>query len=183
MLFWLLRFPLWNLLLFSWVYIWMLVVFSFLQPSVFFLYLCACCFNDNMLWGRSILVMSVWCPGVFVYLNGHSFLLIWEIFCYYFVEYIMNSFCLLAPLFLLQCLWFSDLFFWWSQWVLAYYFHRSWVFWLRNCSSVFPLITISSLRLRFCLLLVLVCWVAFHFVLYFCFILFSEVFHIMVHFL
>jgi hypothetical protein len=36
--------------------------------------LCACCFNDNMSWGSSILVKSVWCPGGFLYLNGCSFL-------------------------------------------------------------------------------------------------------------
>jgi hypothetical protein len=35
---------------------------------------CACCFNDNMSWGTSILVKSVWCPGGFLYLNGQNFL-------------------------------------------------------------------------------------------------------------
>jgi hypothetical protein len=47
-----------------------------------------------MSWGDFILVKSVWCPGGFLYLNGHSFLEIWEIFCYYFIEYIMNPYCL-----------------------------------------------------------------------------------------
>jgi hypothetical protein len=37
---------------------------------------------------------------------------------------------LLSPLLLLQCPWFSGLVFWWSQWVLTYCFHRSWVVWL-----------------------------------------------------
>jgi hypothetical protein len=36
--------------------------------------LCACCFNNNMLWDSSILVKSVWCPGGFLYPNGHIFL-------------------------------------------------------------------------------------------------------------
>jgi hypothetical protein len=35
---------------------------------------------------RSILVESVWCSGGFLHLD------IWEIFCYYFVEYIMYPF-------------------------------------------------------------------------------------------
>jgi hypothetical protein len=47
-----------------------------------------------MPWGGSILVKSVWCPGGFLYLNGQNFLEIWGIFCYYFIECIMNSFCL-----------------------------------------------------------------------------------------
>jgi hypothetical protein len=40
------------------------------------------------------LVKSVWCHGGFLNLNGHNFLEIWEIFHYYFIEYIMNPFCL-----------------------------------------------------------------------------------------
>jgi hypothetical protein len=36
--------------------------------------------------------MSVWCPGAFLYLNGHLFLKIWEFLCYYFVEYIAYNF-------------------------------------------------------------------------------------------
>jgi hypothetical protein len=56
--------------------------------------LCVRCFNDNMLWGSSILVKSLWCPGSFLYLNGHNFLEIREILCYYFIEYIMDPFCL-----------------------------------------------------------------------------------------
>jgi hypothetical protein len=35
---------------------------------------CVFCFNDNMSCGSSILVRSLWCPGGFLYLNGHSFL-------------------------------------------------------------------------------------------------------------
>jgi hypothetical protein len=31
-------------------------------------------FNDDMSWGSSTLVKSVWCPGGFLYLNGQSFL-------------------------------------------------------------------------------------------------------------
>jgi hypothetical protein len=34
--------------------------------------LCACCFNNNMSWGSSILVKSVWCPGGFLYLDGQA---------------------------------------------------------------------------------------------------------------
>jgi hypothetical protein len=47
-----------------------------------------------MSWGSFILVKSVWCPGGFLYLNRHNFLEIWEIVCYYIIEYIMNPFCL-----------------------------------------------------------------------------------------
>jgi hypothetical protein len=52
-----------------------------------------------MPWGGSILVMSVWCPGGFLNLNGHLFLEIWEIFCHYFAEYIAYTFGLLGALF------------------------------------------------------------------------------------
>jgi hypothetical protein len=45
-----------------------------------------------MLWGGSIVVKTVWCPGGFLYLNGQSFLAIWEIFCYYCIEYITYPF-------------------------------------------------------------------------------------------
>jgi hypothetical protein len=45
-----------------------------------------------MLWGGFILVKSTWCPGRFLYLNGQNFLEICEIFCYYFIEYIMYPF-------------------------------------------------------------------------------------------
>jgi hypothetical protein len=47
-----------------------------------------------MPWVGSNLVKPVWCPGGFLYLNGQSFLEIWEIFCYYFIKCIINSFCL-----------------------------------------------------------------------------------------
>jgi hypothetical protein len=42
-----------------------------------------------MLWGGSILVKSVWCPGGLFYLNGQDFIEIWEIFCYYFIKYVI----------------------------------------------------------------------------------------------
>jgi hypothetical protein len=45
-----------------------------------------------MPWEGSILVKSVWCPGGFLYLNGQNFLKIWEIFCYYFIEYVTYPF-------------------------------------------------------------------------------------------
>jgi hypothetical protein len=45
-----------------------------------------------MLWRGSVLAMSVWCLGGFQYLDCHLFLKIWEIFCYYFVEYIIYTF-------------------------------------------------------------------------------------------
>jgi hypothetical protein len=76
--------------------------------------LCACWFNNHIPLGGSILVKSVWCPGGFVYLNGQNFFEIWEIFCYYSMEYIMYLFWL-APLLFLQCPRFSDLIFWWSH--------------------------------------------------------------------
>jgi hypothetical protein len=43
------------------------------------------------------LVKSVWCPGGFLHLNGQKSLKIWEIFCYYLIEYIIYPFGL--PLF------------------------------------------------------------------------------------
>jgi hypothetical protein len=39
-----------------------------------------------------ILVMSVWSPGGFLYLNGQNFVEIWEIICYYFIEHSMYPF-------------------------------------------------------------------------------------------
>jgi hypothetical protein len=45
-----------------------------------FLVLCDNCFNDNMAWRGSILVVSVSCSGGSLYLIGHLFLDIWEIF-------------------------------------------------------------------------------------------------------
>jgi hypothetical protein len=39
-----------------------------------------------------MLVISVSCPGGFLYLNVNLFLEIWDIFCYYFVEYITYTF-------------------------------------------------------------------------------------------
>jgi hypothetical protein len=44
--------------------------------------------------GSPILVKSVWCPRSILYLNGYNFLEIWQIFGYYFIEYIMTPFCL-----------------------------------------------------------------------------------------
>jgi hypothetical protein len=38
------------------------------------------------------LVKPVWFPGGFLYLKGQLFLEIWEIFCYYFVGYIIYPF-------------------------------------------------------------------------------------------
>jgi hypothetical protein len=45
-----------------------------------------------MPWRGSILVMSVLCPGDFLYVNGHLFLEIWEIICHCFVEHITYTF-------------------------------------------------------------------------------------------
>jgi hypothetical protein len=45
-----------------------------------------------MSWGSSILVKSVWCPRGFLYLNGQNFLDIWEVSCYYFIEYVSYPF-------------------------------------------------------------------------------------------
>jgi hypothetical protein len=44
--------------------------------------------------GRFYFGQASWCPGGFLYLNGQNFLKIWEIFCYYFIEYTINPFCL-----------------------------------------------------------------------------------------
>jgi hypothetical protein len=53
-----------------------LYVIFFLSYSLQYSFsiLCACGFNDNMLWGGSILIKSVWCLGGFLYMNGHNFL-------------------------------------------------------------------------------------------------------------
>jgi hypothetical protein len=68
----LLKFSLRNLLWFWWVYLCYLFFPSYnLQYP--FSTLCAC-FNDNMSWGSSIFVKSVWCAGGFLCQNGHSFL-------------------------------------------------------------------------------------------------------------
>jgi hypothetical protein len=108
----LLTFPLRNLL-FWWVYLYTLFLFSLLKSSIFFLYSLCLFFNDNMPWRGSIMVKSVWCPSVFLFLNGQNFLNIWEIFCYYFIEYITYPFGLHLFSF---CPWFSGLVFWWSCW-------------------------------------------------------------------
>jgi hypothetical protein len=71
--------------------IWMefpLHVFSHIAFNVLSYFSKLICFNYNMPWSGSILVMSVWCPRDFLYLDGHHFLNIWELFCYYFVDYI-----------------------------------------------------------------------------------------------
>jgi hypothetical protein len=54
---------------------------------------------------------------------------------------------------------------------------------LSNSSSVFPLISILSSSSESLSSAVLFYWMTFHCVLYFCFIFFPEVFHIMGHFL
>jgi hypothetical protein len=124
-----LRFLLMGLLLY--------IIWFFSQSSIFFHVLCANCFNYNMPWKVSILVMSVWCPGDFLYLNVHI-LKIWEIFCYHFVEYTTYTFG-----FLLWCPSFTGLVFLWSWIFLAYSFHSSWIFCLRNL-LFFSLISILS---------------------------------------
>jgi hypothetical protein len=46
-----------------------------------------------------------------------------------------------------QCLLFSCLVFWWSHWILAYSFHRSWVVWLDFfCFFLYFLFYVCSLR-------------------------------------
>jgi hypothetical protein len=67
--------------------IFLLAVFNILS-----LFSVLICFNYNMLWRGSVSVMSIWCPRGFLYLHGHFFLTIWEIFCNYFVEYITYTF-------------------------------------------------------------------------------------------
>jgi hypothetical protein len=101
MFFMLLRFLLRNLLWFWWVYLCLLLVFSSLTAfNILSLVFVLVDLMIICLGGSSILVKSVWCSGGFLYLNGHSFLCIWDVFCYHFVEYIINSFCLhLFPFF------------------------------------------------------------------------------------
>jgi hypothetical protein len=88
----LLRFALRNLLLFDEVTFICYLFFLSYSLHYSFSALYACCFDDNMPWGGSILVKSVWCPGGFLYLNEQIFLKIWEIFCYYFFEYVIYLF-------------------------------------------------------------------------------------------
>jgi hypothetical protein len=45
-----------------------------------------------MPWRGSFLVMSFWCSGGFLYLDGHLFIKSLEIFFYYFVEYFTYNF-------------------------------------------------------------------------------------------
>jgi hypothetical protein len=129
MSFLLLRFLVRNLLLFWWDYLYTLIVFfSFYRLQYFFSVLCACCFNDSMLWGGFILVKSLWCPGGLLHLKGQNFLKFGKFYAIILWKYYIPLW--LTPL-LLQRPWFSGLFFWWSCWVLAYSFQRSWVVWLR----------------------------------------------------
>jgi hypothetical protein len=98
-----------------------------------------------------------------------------------------------APLLLLQYPWFSGLVFWWSHWVLAYSFHSFWVFDLRFL-LVFFFFNISVLSLISGILSStcssLLEWPStvyltkgtFYFQ-EFCWILFSDVFHIFVQLL
>jgi hypothetical protein len=74
-----------------------------------------------MLWTVSTLVKHVGCPGSFLYLNGQLFFEIWEIFCFYFLEYITYPFDL--QLFCFLDAHNSCLGFWWSSWVLVYSFY------------------------------------------------------------
>jgi hypothetical protein len=75
-----------------------------------FLVLCATCFNYNMPWRVSVLVMSVWCSGG-LYMNGQLLLCIWEMFWIYFAQYIAYIFACISPHSL--CAWFAALFFSW----------------------------------------------------------------------
>jgi hypothetical protein len=85
-----------------------LYIICFISYSLhyYFTVLCAC-FNDNMSWGGSILVKSVWCTGGFLYLNGKNFLRFGKLLCYW-IYYIS----LWLALLLLQCSWFTSLVFW-----------------------------------------------------------------------
>jgi hypothetical protein len=42
---------------------------------------------------------------------------------------IYYKFLLFASILFLQCPWFSGLVYWWSRWIPACSFHRSWVVW------------------------------------------------------
>jgi hypothetical protein len=107
-----------------------------------FLVLGANCFNYNMLWRGSILVMSAWCPGDFLYLNRHLFLEIWEIFCHYLVEYIIYTFGLSLFSFFKA----HDSQFWCFYGVAEFLHILSQVVSLfSKCSSVFSLISVLSL--------------------------------------
>jgi hypothetical protein len=45
-----------------------------------------------VLWRGSILGKTIWCPEGSLYLNEQLFLKIWDILCYYFVQYIIYPF-------------------------------------------------------------------------------------------
>jgi hypothetical protein len=95
-----------------------ILMFTFICYLIFLSYnlqycllvLCANCLTCNMPWRGCILVMSVWCPTDFLYLDGHLFLKIWEVFCYYYIECISYAFCLHLFFFDAQDLqvWFFD---------------------------------------------------------------------------
>jgi hypothetical protein len=84
MLFLLLRFLMRNLLFFDGFAFIHHLFFSPYSIQYSFSVLCVCSFNYNML----LYFVQLCCPGCFLYLNGQNFLKIWEIFCYYFIEYI-----------------------------------------------------------------------------------------------
>jgi hypothetical protein len=86
--------------------------------------LCACCLNDNILSGGSILVKSVWCPRGFLYLNRQNFLELWEIFCSYLIEYITYTFGLdhFSSMLTILSIWSVN-----AVTVHACSFHSSWV--------------------------------------------------------
>jgi hypothetical protein len=105
------------------------VILYFALSAFQILVLCTSYFNCNMSWRGSILVISVWCPGGFLYWNGHvswnlgNFILLFCWVCYVYLW--------LVPFLLPQCPWFSGLIFCCSCSILVCSFHSSWVVWLR----------------------------------------------------
>jgi hypothetical protein len=59
-----------------------------------FLVLHAPYFNYDISSSGSSLVFSVVCPTSLLYLNGCFFLIIWDVFSYYFIEYVFYPFSL-----------------------------------------------------------------------------------------
>jgi hypothetical protein len=45
-----------------------------------------------MLWEVSFFTLSTWCSKILLYLDNPLFLLVGDIVCYYFIEYVTNAF-------------------------------------------------------------------------------------------
>jgi hypothetical protein len=140
-----------------------------------------------MPWKGSILAKRVWYLGIFLYLNGQNFLEIWEVFCYYFIEYITFLFDL--HLFSFFNAYDSQI--WYFNGV-ADFFSQLLSYFTKSSSLFFPLtsILVSGCEILFSPCSSLLEWPTTVLLFEgtfcfqdFCLILFSEVFHIFVQLL